>query len=87
MAVGQFSAVRVEACAIAVALTALFTLLAKAGQPATYATAMLVAVGSMQQAHDAWSIALGVLILGVVGEPIRRMRIIPGQGKKPTKAL
>jgi hypothetical protein len=70
MALGHLSALRVGACAIAVARTALFTLLVKAGQPAAYATAMLVAVGSMQQARDAWSIALGVLILAVVGEPI-----------------
>lgn len=77
--VRHFSATRVEVCAIAVALTALFTLLARAGQPAAYATAMLVAVGSMQHATDALYIALGVLILGIVGEPIRRMRIVPAQ--------
>jgi hypothetical protein len=82
MVVGHFSAARVEACGIAVALTALFTLLAKAGQPAAYATAMLIAVGAMQRAQDALWIALGVLILGIVGEPIRRMRLVPARRAK-----
>jgi hypothetical protein len=83
MTVGHFSILRVGACAIAVATTALFTLLVKAGQPAAYATAMLVAVGSMQRASDAVSIALGVLILGIIGEPIRRMRLMPRRKDKP----
>lgn len=77
LTVGRSGAVRVEACGIAVALTAVSTLLSKAGQPAAYATAMLVALGSMQRARDALSIALAVLILGAIGEPIRRMRLVP----------
>lgn len=80
MVIGHFNAVRVEVCGIAVSLTALLTLLAKAGQPAAYATAILVAVGSMQKASDAMAIAVAVLILGIVGEPIRRMRLTPGRG-------
>jgi cytochrome c biogenesis factor len=77
MDVSHFNVLRVGACTLAVALTALFTLLAKAGQPAAYATAILVAIGSMQKAGDAWVIAIAVLILGAVGEPIRRMRLTP----------
>jgi uncharacterized membrane protein YjjB (DUF3815 family) len=77
MVVNYFVPVRVEACAIAVALTALFTLLLKAGQPAAYATAILVGLGSMQRPSDAVSIFVAVLILGLVGEPIRRMRLMP----------
>lgn len=77
MVADRFTFVRVAACALAVALTALFTLLAKAGQPAAYATAILVAIGSMQTAKDALVIALAVLILGIVGEPIRRERLLP----------
>lgn len=77
MVVNYFVPVRVEACAIAVALTALFTLLLKAGQPAAYATAILVGLGSMQRLSDAVSIFVAVLILGLVGEPIRRMRLMP----------
>ncbi|HEY6274125.1 MAG TPA: HPP family protein [Terriglobales bacterium] len=86
--IGHFTAARVEACTIAVALTALCTLLAKAGQPAAYATAIMVAEGSMQRASDAWAIALAVIILGLVGEPIRRMRLLPGQpaNQQPTES-
>ncbi len=71
----HFVPVRVGTCAIAVALTGLFTLLAKAGQPAAFATALLIALGSMQKASDAWAIALAVLILGTIGEPLRRLRL------------
>ena len=76
-----FPGARVWACTLAVALTALCTLLAKAGQPAAYSTAILIAIGSLQKASDAWAIALAVLILGIAGEPIRRMRIPPQQEK------
>ena len=71
----HFVPVRVATCGIAVALTGFFTLLAKAGQPAAYATALLIALGSMQRASDACAIGLAVLILGAIGEPIRRMRL------------
>lgn len=74
---GHFTAMRVWSCSIGVALTALFTLLARAGQPAAYATTILVAVGAMQRPRDALFIAVSVLILGAVGEPIRRMRLTP----------
>ncbi len=84
MVVDHFVAVRVWACVIAVALTAVFTLLLKAGQPAAYSTAILVAIGSMQRASDAWAIAVAVLILGIAGEPIRRLRLTPQQ-EKPEK--
>lgn len=77
MVVNYFVPVRVEVCAIAVALTALFTLWLKAGQPAAYATAILVGLGSLQRPNDAIAIAVAVLILGAVGEPIRRMRVRP----------
>ncbi len=84
MTANHFVAVRVWACVIAVTLTALFTLLLKAGQPAAYSTTLLIAIGSMQRPSDAWAIALAVLILGFVGEPIRRLRLTPPQ-RKPQK--
>ncbi len=85
MVVHHFVPVRVWACVIGVALTALFTLGARAGQPAAYSTALLVGLGVMQRASDAWVIALSVTILGLVGEPIRRMRLTPGQEQHPGK--
>jgi hypothetical protein len=84
MSVDHFVPIRVWACVIAVALTALFTLLLKAGQPAAYSTTLLITIGSMQRASDAWAIALAVLILGFVGDPIRRLRLTPPQ-QKPQK--
>jgi hypothetical protein len=84
---GHFTAVRVWACALAVALTVLFTLLLKATQPASAATALLIAVGSMQRPADAWAIALAVLVLGIVGEPIRRMRLTPSQQQQQERQI
>ena len=68
---------------LAVAMTTLVTLLLKARQPAAEATALLIAIGSLQRPSDAWSIALAVAILGLVGEPIRRMRLTPRQRMEP----
>lgn len=79
MSTGHFTGARVWACVLAVSLTTLVCLLAKARQPAAAATAILIAVGSLQRPSDAWTIALAVVILGVVGEPIRRMRLLPQQ--------
>ncbi|HEU5450614.1 MAG TPA: HPP family protein [Terriglobales bacterium] len=83
MTTGHFSGVRVWACVLAVAMTTLVTLLLKARQPAAEATALLIAIGSLQRPSDAWSIALAVAILGLVGEPIRRMRLTPRQRMEP----
>jgi hypothetical protein len=79
---GRFTAVRVWACVLAVVLTVFFTLLLKATQPAALSTALIVAIGSLQRPSDAWAIAISVAILGVVGEPIRRMRLSPSQQAK-----
>lgn len=80
---GHFTGVRVWACVLAVALTTLFTLLLKARQPAAESTTLLIAIGSLQRPSDAWAIALAVLILGLVGEPIRRLRLTPRQSRQP----
>ena len=48
------------------------TLAVNASQPAALSTALLVSLGSMQTAKDAWSIAAGVIILAAIGEPVRR---------------
>jgi hypothetical protein len=71
---GFVPGVRVWAIALAVALTAAGTLLAKARQPAATATAMLVALGSMQTARDAGAIVAGIALIAVLGEPVRRIR-------------
>jgi hypothetical protein len=72
---GFVPAPRMWAAVIAVALTAFFTLLAGAGQPASLATTLLIALGSMQRARDAVAIAAGVLILTAIGAPLRQLRL------------
>jgi hypothetical protein len=53
----------------------LLTLILKAGQPAALATTLLVSLGSMQTLRDAVAIAAGVVIITIVGEPVRRFRL------------
>jgi len=72
---GVVSARRVWAAVIAAALTTLVTLLLRAAQPASIATSLLVAVGSMQSKHDAVVIVIAVLMIAAVGEPLRRVRM------------
>jgi hypothetical protein len=72
---GVVSARRVWAAVIAAALTTLGTLLLRAAQPASIATSLLVAVGSMQSAHDAVVIVIAVLMIAAIGEPLRRVRM------------
>jgi HPP family len=71
---GFVPGVRVWAIALAVALTAAGTLLAKARQPAATATSLLVALGAMQTARDAGAIVAGIVLIAVLGEPVRRIR-------------
>ncbi len=71
---GLVVAPRMWAAVIAVTLTTLVTLAVRASQPASLATALLIALGSMQTARDAAAIATGVLIIAAIGEPLRRVR-------------
>lgn len=66
---------RVWAATLAVALTVIFNLLLKAGQPAAMATALLISLGTMQTAYAALWIAVGVCIIAIVGEPLRIVRL------------
>lgn len=76
--VGETSAVPAErmwAAVLAAVITTLGTLLLRAAQPAAVATALLVALGSMQAPRDAIVIMAAVLIITVIGEPLRRLRM------------
>ena len=53
----------------------LFTLILKAGQPAALATTLLISLGAMQSGRAAIAIVVGVLIMTVIGEPIRFFRL------------
>jgi hypothetical protein len=71
-AAGFVSSPRLWAAVLAVVITTAATLALKANQPAAPATSLLVSLGSMQRAHDALAIMAAVLILTVLGEPLRR---------------
>jgi hypothetical protein len=70
---------RLAVIGLAVALTTFVTLIAKASQPASLATCLLVALGTMQTERDALSIISGVLIIAFIGEPVRRIRLRKSQ--------
>jgi hypothetical protein len=66
---------RLLAAVVAVALTVFFTLLLKASQPAALSTTLLIALGSMQRPKDAAVIMAAVLLMTIVGEPLRILRL------------
>lgn len=74
LSVGYIPAQRLWASVIAAGLTAGVTLAINASQPASLSTSLLITLGSMQTGRDAVAIAIGVLILTAVGEPVRRRR-------------
>lgn len=76
---GFVSIPRIWTAGLAVFLTTLGTIALKARQPAAAATTLLISLGGMQTSKDALSIVVGVLIITLVGEPIRRIRIAARQ--------
>lgn len=63
---------RLWAAVLSVVITTAATLSLKASQPASLSTTLLVSMGSMQTMRDAAAIAIAVLIIAAVGEPLRR---------------
>ncbi len=59
---------------IAVTLTTFATLLLHASQPASLPTTLVISLGVMQTARDAWALAGGVVIIAALGEPLRILR-------------
>lgn len=72
-AAGFVSSTRLWAAVLAVLITTFVTLILKATQPAAVSTALLVSLGTMQRRNDAIAIVVGVVILALVGEPLRRL--------------
>lgn len=66
---------RIWAVVIAAAVTVVVTLLIRAAQPAAIATALLIALGNMQTWQDGFTIMGGVLIMLILGEPVRKWRL------------
>ena len=81
---GLVPAPRLWAALVAVALTTMITLAIRASQPASLATTLLVAIGSMQTARDAAAIVISVLVLAAAGEPLRKWRL---RHRETTEAL
>ena len=75
MAAGFVPAPRLWAAVAAAIVTTLVTLALRASQPASLATTLLVALGAMQTGRDAVAIAVSVLILAAIGQPLRLRRI------------
>jgi HPP family len=73
---------RVWAVVLAAALTVLFTLLLHASQPAALSTTLLIATGILQQPRDAVAIMGAVVLMILIGEPLRRLRLRQQEGAK-----
>jgi hypothetical protein len=67
--------VRVFAAVIAMVATIGIAPLLRASHPPAAATTLLVALGSLQTLNDAINVMVGVLIVAVVGELLRRVRL------------
>lgn len=70
---------RVVAAVLASLLTVAVTLLLRAQQPAAVSTTLMIATGSMQRPQDAITIMAAILLMTMLGEPIRlwRLRQLP----------
>ncbi len=66
---------RVWTSLIAVVLTVVINLVRRSGQPAALATTLLVALGTFQTAFSALWLAVGILIIAFIAEPVRRIRL------------
>lgn len=74
LAGGPLTVAHALAAALALALTALGALLARANHPPAAATALLVALGALHGRTEAIAFAIGVAIVAVAGEGLRRVR-------------
>lgn len=76
---------RIWAVVLAAALTVFLTLLLKASQPAAIATGLLIATGILQRPIDAAVIMGAVVLMTLIGEPLRRLRL-GDQEERPTES-
>jgi hypothetical protein len=73
---------RIWAVLFSAALTVVLTLLLHASQPAALSTTLLVSTGILQQPIDAGIIMGAVILMLLVGEPLRRLRLRNQEGAK-----
>lgn len=73
---GELTLVRVWAAVLAIALNMLLGFLLKASHPPAAATTLLFALGGLKPTvHDGLTVTIGVLIIAVLGEGVRRFRL------------
>jgi hypothetical protein len=68
-------ALRIGTATLAAALTVLGTLVLRASQPAAIATALLISLGLMQTPRESAIMMAAVMLMIVVGEPLRHWRM------------
>jgi len=73
---------RVWAVVLSAALTVVLTLLLHASQPAALSTTLLISTGILQQPLDAGLIMAAVVVMLLVGEPLRRLRLRDQEGRR-----
>lgn len=72
---GQLEPVRVAAATLAILLTSLGGIIARASHPPAAATTLLVALGAISKPEQVLATIVGVLIVAVAGEAVRRTRL------------
>ncbi len=75
------TAPRIWAATVAVGFTILVNSLLRSGHPPAAATTLLVALGTFKTARDAVIVIIGVLILVVLGEGLKRLGTIIAPNK------
>jgi hypothetical protein len=78
---------RVGASAVAIVATILIAAFLRASHPPAAATALLLSLGALRTQQDLINLALGVLIVGSVGELVRRARLTGVIGERPREGL
>lgn len=71
----QLGLSRVWASALALTLTLLVALLLKASHPPAGATTLLVSLGALRTREDALNLIVGVVLVGLLGEVLRKLRL------------
>lgn len=71
----QLTVGRLGAATVAMALSILVGILLRASHPPAAATVLLVALGSLKDQQQIVAFAIGLLIISVVGELVRRLRL------------
>jgi hypothetical protein len=71
----QLTGGRLAASTLAMALSMLFGILTRGSHPPAAATVLLITLGSMKDQQQVIAFAIGLIIVAVVGEIVRRLRL------------